>query len=52
MPGGHANHKGTSDKPNVNAPGVMVKRLTKQQSQKIYCQKKQQRTLHIEQKKL
>lgn len=23
MPGGHASHKGTSDKPNTNAPGQM-----------------------------
>ncbi|HEY9625103.1 MAG TPA: hypothetical protein V6C78_32560 [Crinalium sp.] len=23
MPSGHASHKGTSDKPNVNAPGVV-----------------------------
>ncbi|WP_066382341.1 MULTISPECIES: hypothetical protein [unclassified Anabaena] len=23
MPGGHASHKGTSDKPNVNAEGVL-----------------------------
>lgn len=29
MPGGHASHKGTSDKPNVNSPSVIAEAADK-----------------------